>query len=155
MRLVKLKDGWDGVVIFGTAKIVSDKNNNIVTETEPNIYGMKRLKFKCRGASRLIECKDGTTRRKWQRVWCSIDSESQLANTIRDLSYGDIVYLFGVQSLSRYTDQNTGRERTTTFCNIEYITIMSKVSETKAEIKEAEFMNEDGVNSNEFDDFDI
>lgn len=129
MRLVKITDNWDGTVILGTAKVVSDKNSNITTETEPSVYGTKRLKFKCRGASRIIECKDGTTKRKWQRMWCSIDSESVFAPIVRNLSYGDIVFIYGIQTMSCYTDNN-GRNRKTSFCNLEYISVISKADGT-------------------------
>ena len=144
MRLVKIKDSWGSVVIFGTAKVIADSNSNIVSETAPTIYGTKILKFKCRGASKIIGCKNGTTKRKWQRVWCSTDSTSPFANIVKGLSYGDIIYFFGTQSSSKYPDINTGRERSTTFCNLEFISVIVKA--------DGETNNEIETEEDEFDD---
>lgn len=138
-----------GTAILGVGRVVADSNLNIVTQTEPSVFGIKRLKFKCRGVSRKIERKDGLTMWKRQNVWCSVDSQSPLASVVKGLEYGDMVFVFGTQSISRFTDPNSGKTRNTLFCSLMDLRIISKAAGSQQRAAESVVEEND---DNEFDD---
>lgn len=144
-----------GTAILGVGCVVADSNLNIVTQTEPSVFGITRLKFKCRGASRKIERKDGLTMWKRQNVWCSVDSQSPLASIVKGLEYGDMVFVFGTQSISRFTDPNSGKTRNTLFCSLMDLRIISKADGSQQRTAESvvtEYVEPDSDDFNGFDD---
>lgn len=144
MRLVKYSDKW-GVVLFGTAKVLTDKNNNVVSETEPNPYGGVKLKFKAMGACRQSDKPDvnGTFRWHKQRCWFSIDKDDALAPIVQNLDAGDKIWVFGTLKKSEWTG-NDGQIKRNLFCSIEDIRIIAKADGTTANTAEVE--SQDDIN---------
>lgn len=148
MRLVKLTDNW-GSVCLGTAKVTADRNGNIVSETDFG-NGTIKYRFKCIGARKQVTRKDGYTMWKKQRLWVTCDKNSPFAKAVSELNYGDTVYIYGILSSSTYTDNNSGKQRKTLFCNVEYLQVIAKVDgDPKPDSIEMESEDE----FDEFDDF--
>lgn len=145
-RLVKITDKW-GSALLGTAKVLSDKNGLVVSETEPNSYGVAKLKFKAVGASKQSKQPDanGTYRWRTQRCWFSCDKTDPIAKIVQSLDVGDKIWVFGVLKKSEYIDNNTGKQRKSLFCNLEDIRIIHKA--------EGELSNNQDYTDSPNDDF--
>lgn len=145
-RLVKITDKW-GSALLGTAKVLSDKNGFVVSETEPNSYGVVKLKFKAIGASKQSAQPDinGVYRWRTQRCWFSCDKSDSLAKIVKSLDAGDKIWVFGVLKKSEYIDNNTGKQRKSLFCNLEDIQIIHKA--------EGELSNNQDYTDSPNDDF--
>lgn len=154
-RLVKITDKW-GSALLGTAKVLSDKNGFVVSETEQNSYGVVKLKFKAIGASKQSVQPDinGTFRWRHQRCWFSCDKTDPIAKIVQSLDVGDKIWVFGVLKKSEYIDSNTGKQRKSLFCNIEDIRIVSKADESVLNANKSATDYVD-VDSDDFSDFDL
>lgn len=155
-RLVKITDKW-GSALLGTAKVLSDKNGFVVSETEPNSYGVVKLKFKAIGASKQSAQPDinGNFRWRHQRSWFSCDKTDPIAKIVQSLDVGDKIWVFGVLKKSEYIDNNTGRQRKSLFCNLEDIRIMVKADENVTNTTNQNTMDHVDTDSDDFSDFDL
>lgn len=140
--------------LFGVAKVIADRYGGIISEVELPEYGLKTLKFRVVGASRMIIRKDGCEMRKYQRCWCTVDKDSELAKMVQTLDYGDKIWLYGSLSKKAYIGEN-GKTRNTLFCSLMDLRLISKADGSQQRTAESvvtEYVEPDSDDFNGFDD---
>lgn len=132
MALAKIETSIGVTICLGVCKVLHDSNGNVRSGTRKSKYGEARLKFKVMGtnASRKMTRKDGVEYWKNQKLWCSVETTDPLVQIVKTLNEGDIIDIWGVTQKSPYIDDNTGRERTSLFCNLERIYIIARADGT-------------------------
>lgn len=104
MAFVKRKDRFGRVIIEGVGMVVNDQSGVLIKESEKNRWGSRSLSVAILGT--WLRTKGGRTLRELYRFyeW----DNNPLADILRQLQYGDMVYVFGVLETHSFLPDDGG-----------------------------------------------